>query len=327
MLTLLRNKSCNRLAGLGGKWRSRRGQALAEMAVLGSVILIIIGAMVSYGQLLNAQHDTQMYTFRRALHLTNKRFNDGAFGQVSLTVQREYPSANILDNQPGVQQSEASASILWDSMQNYYERDSVLEGKIPLDPNDNMWQDRSQERYYITPGDFSILKNASVTQEDLRNLQNDFGVNYQQMGEEMVRNNRYVEMPQMVVVRRPDEESPRNFIEAFLETLFSGGGGTPSNYVSIETAPYTGADSLSDIKQTSATHRAQTGSQISSQDQTIINSDSATVYPINEDYLNATERQELDENIEAVLFMPGNMTVTQKEDITRTRQWQTDTQK
>lgn len=47
--------------------RNKRGQAVLEMAIFGSLILLLFGTLLSYLQRLNDQQYIQMETFRRAL--------------------------------------------------------------------------------------------------------------------------------------------------------------------------------------------------------------------------------------------------------------------
>ena len=49
----------------------RKGQALMEFAVFGSIILIILGALISYGLKYNYQQDAQMKAYRRALKIAS----------------------------------------------------------------------------------------------------------------------------------------------------------------------------------------------------------------------------------------------------------------
>lgn len=48
--------------------RDKRGQAITELAIFGSIILVLFGVLLSYLQRMNDQQYVQMEVFRRALH-------------------------------------------------------------------------------------------------------------------------------------------------------------------------------------------------------------------------------------------------------------------
>jgi hypothetical protein len=95
-----------------------KGQALLELAVFGSLILVVFGMLLSYMNRLNDQQYIQMETFRRALQIGNNGdifTHKAGGGSVSLT-QMENSRAPDLSGyfrKGSGSSSSASASILW----------------------------------------------------------------------------------------------------------------------------------------------------------------------------------------------------------------------
>lgn len=164
-----------------GDMKGRRGQAATELAIFGSIMLIVVGTMVNYGQTMATQQELEMYAFRRALQLSRARINDaGAPRQVGFTVFKEVYPVNLLGSQ-GVEKSQvsASASVDWESDAGDFKTDD--------DP-------------------------AKVSQHD-------FGVQYWQLGRKMIKNNELIEMPRMQVQRKKDREESRGFIESLVNGI------------------------------------------------------------------------------------------------------------
>lgn len=89
----------------------KRGQAATELAIFGSIMLIIVAAMLNYAQTIAMQQEVGMYAFRRALHLSKKRGEVGAAKQVDLTVFKEVYPVALLESGAERQKVSASASI------------------------------------------------------------------------------------------------------------------------------------------------------------------------------------------------------------------------
>src|SRR5512135_1346380 len=65
------------MTGLRGK-RNKNGQALMELAVFGTLFLLILSALIGYGLKYNFQQRSQMISFRRAMAMASA--SDGAGG-------------------------------------------------------------------------------------------------------------------------------------------------------------------------------------------------------------------------------------------------------
>ncbi len=110
---------CKRLHKSGDRLSHRQsGQALLELAVFGSLILMVLGAIVSYGLRFNFQQQADMHVFRKAQELAMKHDNDNQpYGSSSYTVVRDrhLPDASNPFGIGGVSPVMASASITRDN--------------------------------------------------------------------------------------------------------------------------------------------------------------------------------------------------------------------
>ena len=90
--------------------RLRSGQAAAEMAIFGSLILICFSVLLTYGQRLDNQQQLKMEAFRKALHKAWER-NSAA----SYTLNRDFRFYNLLGKVDEGQSSRLSstASVMW----------------------------------------------------------------------------------------------------------------------------------------------------------------------------------------------------------------------
>jgi len=113
----------------------KRGQAATELAIFGSIMLMIVAAMLNYGQTLATQQELQMYAFRRALQFSRARINDGgAARQAEFTVFKEVYPVNLLESGVAKTRISASASVDWES------DSSTLTGEDPQDFGVQYWQ-------------------------------------------------------------------------------------------------------------------------------------------------------------------------------------------
>lgn len=89
---------------------SKRGQAVTEMAILGSLILLAFMVLLKYGQTLTAQQEAQMYAFRQALKSSYNENN-----AVSYTVAKDKRVIDLFGKYDGSQKARltAGASVMW----------------------------------------------------------------------------------------------------------------------------------------------------------------------------------------------------------------------
>jgi type II secretory pathway pseudopilin PulG len=88
----------------------KRGQAAVELAIFGTLILLVFSVLLMYGQRLDSQQQVKMEAFRRALQKAYERN-----GSVSYTLKKESRAFNLFSGfgqgQPATVGS--SASVLW----------------------------------------------------------------------------------------------------------------------------------------------------------------------------------------------------------------------
>lgn len=98
---------------------NNRGQAVAEMAVFGSLILLVFGVVLSYAQRLNEQQYTQMECFRRAQALASSYLDpdasDGQGAKAQMTLIENRRSSDLSgDYRKGSPQTlSSSANVFW----------------------------------------------------------------------------------------------------------------------------------------------------------------------------------------------------------------------
>jgi len=147
------------------RYRMQRGQATTEIAVFGIMVLVVFGFLLRFGQILEAKQWTKMYSFRRALEVAKKRFDNGYYGQATFVAMRDIYPVNVMGMEREPVMIDGSASVGLDNRQACY----VTEGK-PDRRNDN----------YV-------------------------GGTYYQVGTSMINNGTVLLMPRMTVTRRIDD--------------------------------------------------------------------------------------------------------------------------
>lgn len=112
--------------------REERSQALSELAILGALILLGFGAVLSYTQTMNTQQSLQMRAFRRALH-KSRQMNK----VVSYTIVKDAPTINVGDlfGRPDTSRAGGSATV-----------SAIRRDPLFADPDDR--DERSRREYY-----------------------------------------------------------------------------------------------------------------------------------------------------------------------------------
>ena len=179
------------------RYRMQRGQATTEIAVFGIMILIVFGFLLRFGQVLEAKQWTKMYSFRRALEVAKKRFDNGYYGQATFVAMRDIYPVNVMGLEREPIMIDGSASIGLDSRQACY----VTEGK-PMRDNDN----------YV-------------------------GGTYYQVGSAMINNGTVLLMPRMTVRRSIDDRrGPKTPWDSAMK-LIRGLDDDDNTYLSREAVP------------------------------------------------------------------------------------------
>jgi len=92
------------------KFTQKHGQALLELSIFGSIILMLMGLLISYGLRYNFQQEAQMEAYRKALEIAAQQ------GSASYTLikDRHIPSIENPFGVGGVEPFAASASVIRD---------------------------------------------------------------------------------------------------------------------------------------------------------------------------------------------------------------------
>jgi len=99
-------------------YADKKGQAVAEMAIFGTLILLIFGVLLSFLQQLNDRQYVQMEAFRRALEKANSYIgsaDDGSGASVQYTLSQNRHQINLAGGykQGNNVTQTASANVYW----------------------------------------------------------------------------------------------------------------------------------------------------------------------------------------------------------------------
>ena len=97
---------------------NRKGQAVAEMAIFGSLVLLLFGSLLSYGQRYNDQQYVQMEAFRRALKKANDGLGTegsgaGASARYQLIENRRHADLSGNFRKGSAQSFSSSSNVFW----------------------------------------------------------------------------------------------------------------------------------------------------------------------------------------------------------------------
>lgn len=123
--------------------RNKKGQAAAEMALFGSLVLFIFGILLSYVQRFNEQQYVQMETFRRALEKANSGLDTGeasedgagASVQFSFIENRKHTDLQGGFRKGNTQTFSGSSSVFWAVPKVGKEAKSLIVYRINQDEN------------------------------------------------------------------------------------------------------------------------------------------------------------------------------------------------
>jgi len=159
----------------------KRAQAATELAVLGSIILIIFSFLINYSEKLNRQQSYIQQTFRTALREARNANHNASYTRVAF---RRMPNVYTPMDLGQVQSFSSSANVLWADGLNEDEhgvskyqlnedvaidipyRETPDDGTIEIGQNQFINQVDSQVTFIKqeTPG--SIVTNKSLTAQD-----------------------------------------------------------------------------------------------------------------------------------------------------------------
>jgi len=101
--------------------RKKRGQATTELAILGSIILLILGAMIRYSQTMSASQRMQMYAFEQAARMAMARADNDKMGRVNFTATQDIYPADITGFRPVGTNVTGTATVLYDPEMTFYD--------------------------------------------------------------------------------------------------------------------------------------------------------------------------------------------------------------
>ena len=93
----------------------KHGQALVELSVLGAVVTMLLVWMLGFGQNLSTTQTLQMYSFRQAERLAQKRSKDGKLGSVTFTTITSLNPVNPLNIKLSANEVSGSGSVMWEN--------------------------------------------------------------------------------------------------------------------------------------------------------------------------------------------------------------------
>ncbi len=100
--------------------KNKKAQALLELAIFGSIILLIFGILLSYMQRLNDQQYVQMEAFRQALQIGNlggtslaEKTAGGASAQLTVLQNRRHVDLGSYFMKGSPQSLSASSNVFW----------------------------------------------------------------------------------------------------------------------------------------------------------------------------------------------------------------------
>jgi hypothetical protein len=160
----------------------KKGQAIVEIAVFGSLILFIFGALLSYVQQFNNQQHIQMENFRMSLERAcNYKVSTGAGASVQ-TVSLENRRQSDLSSgfKKGSEQAfSASSSVLWSIPKVGTSGESVMYYKINEDTTEidyrNFISAAEEGKYELRPEQMETNSGTAFSEklektEDLKNI-------------------------------------------------------------------------------------------------------------------------------------------------------------
>ncbi len=148
---------------------NKRGQAILEMAIFGSIILFLFGMLLAYMQRQNDQQYVLMEGFRRALQ---KGCANNSSAQITLLENRRYAdiSGNFRKGSPNTLSS--SSSVFWAVPKVGEEAQSILVFKVNEDEKVVDYRDfipkEEEEQKTFSTGDLDFTTNTSFNETAIK---------------------------------------------------------------------------------------------------------------------------------------------------------------
>lgn len=178
----------------GIKGHKKSGQAVAEMAIFGSLIIFLFGTLLAYVQRANDQQYAQMAAFRRALEKSNTHLGndtDGAGASVQYTLVENRRQSDFSGNfRKGSGQSlSASSNVFWAVPKVQTEPENLIVYRInedeevikyrefiPKEHDSTDEQGNPRQKYWVLEPGQLTTESASVFTEDSTRSEDNTGI-------------------------------------------------------------------------------------------------------------------------------------------------------
>lgn len=164
---------------------NKKGQAVVEMAMFGSLILLIFASLLSYLQRFNDQQYAQMEAFRRALQQGNDHKpvsgGRGASVQLSLIQNRRHSDISGGFRKGSAQILSASANVFWATPEVGEETESLIAYRVNedervanyreyiLEDKDKKWSFRTEDLSFNSALSFDETTTKTETAQEITN--------------------------------------------------------------------------------------------------------------------------------------------------------------
>lgn len=148
---------------------NKKGQAIVELAIFGSIILLIFGTLLSYLQRMNDQQYVQMEAFRRSLekactYLGNTSEGAGASVQYTLLQDRRHVDLSGNFRKGSSSSVSAFSNVLWAVPKAGAESDSLVVFKVNEDERSRHYRDFVPKEH---DDDWSFRTEEMITSSEL----------------------------------------------------------------------------------------------------------------------------------------------------------------
>lgn len=293
------------------------GQATTELAVFGTIILVIFAALLRYGSTYSTKQEAQMYAFRKAAELAKLR-HDG------VTIPGEH-QGGILGLLGGYQFHIPFLPIglPWGSRKFASADLSVQKNAYPVNPfNPESVQepssvDASASVHIETEGGNFGVVGEPATLDDIPGA-------YYQVGDTMIKKNEYFQPGYIYVMRESSDKVPRHPWDGVFDLL--DGSDEKDSYIALQPVPYREVEQYTQTV-ASNQYRAneEAGRPAYTQD-SVTQTVSETIYhPPGNDPITLTLMMKMYDPkvIAALTLWAEDMNVTTTQTLTKDRRWTT----
>lgn len=263
---------------------SKLGQAITELATIGVIMLVVLGALLRYGQMMSAQQEIKMYAHRKALELAKMRRDSGEYGQVSLVAMKEIFPVNIFSSAREPTYVSASSSVSLHEGTGYY-KDGI--------------PDRTQPEHvgvtYYQIGANMINNNQVLVMPSV-----------------------------LLKRKIDEDNAPTTAVDAdmnWLKDVFSFGqsGNDPEDYESLEPVSIVNMHQFIRSIRSNKYESSETPTDSSYDEEDVLTTTQTTTY----EFIDEETLKEWDEDIIELIDMPEDVVIQQIKTVEQEREWTT----